>query len=383
MLSKLRLSLSALNLTTYLCITLCVSFISSFSNPVMAKPTATAIPEGFPQWQAIHLPSQAEFRGSAIFKKSMWITGSKNSVFVSQDGGKTWQDKSLLNNEVVTEFRDIAVFDEKTAIIMGAGNGEKSALFKTVNGGKSWQKILQNTDKKDFFNSIAFWNKQQGLLLGDPVDGYFVIKKTLDGGKSWQRIEQGRIPALNKDEIAFAASGNSLIVGENGKAWFTTGGKSAWVYTSNDYGTTWQRSAVPLFNQTQTAGGYALALNNSQQLFALGGDYLNRSGQYANIASLNQGKWQAVNAGQKGLRTAMSCQRRVCILTGSTDSDISFDAGKSWFALSNASSSTDHKAKKHSRGFYTITSENNVFLAAGTQGKVAILSLKKPAIRPK
>ena len=323
-----------------------------------------------PQWQYTALPTTPSLRGSAVIDNSLWVTGSNNAVFVSQDGGKTWQDKSLAI-ELTTDFRDIELFDANTAIVMGIGSGKDSVLYNTINGGNSWSLLYENQDEQGFFDSIAFWDKDNGLLFGDPVDGYYVIKRTIDGGKTWRRIQIQHIPKILVNESAFAASGNSIMVGEHGKAWFATGGESASIYTSNDFGETWQRHSVPLFNQTPTAGGYSLATNHLQQVFIIGGDYKQRSGKYANMATLDQEQWRTVDTGQHGLRTAMRCEELLCIATGKSSNDISFDGGTTWRMLANTS------AEKNDQGFYTLASNQGLFLAAGAKGKVAIYSFRQ------
>jgi len=325
--------------------------------------------DDMPQWQHNQISNKASLRGSAIKQNSLWVTGSKNSVFVSTDQGKTWQDKSV-KATVITDFRDIEVFDQNTAIVMGVGSGAQSMLYKTKDGGDSWKLLYQNTDPQGFFDSIAFWDNQSGLLVGDPVDGFYVMKKTNDGGKTWRRIGKDKLPQIEDKEAAFAASGNTLIVGKGGKAWLTTGGNAASVYHSNDFGESWQRQSVPLFTKADTAGGYGLGLNAMQQLFVVGGDYQQRPKAYNNMATYINGQWQAVDAGQHGLRTALTCQGNICIATGKTSSDISNDGGKSWQVFPNEKAAIDDK------GFYTLASENMVFLAAGAEGKVGVLSLK-------
>jgi photosystem II stability/assembly factor-like uncharacterized protein len=323
-----------------------------------------------PSWQHTTLPNTPSLRGSAIIGDSLWVSGSNNAVFVSQDAGKTWVDKSV-KTLLKTDFRDIALFDSKTAIVMGVGSGDQSVLYKTVDGGNSWQLLYQNKDRAGFFDSIAFWDRNNGLLMGDPVDGFYVIKKTTDGGKTWRRIKIVNLPKFINKEAAFAASGNTLVVGEKGKAWLTTGGFSASVYSSDDFGETWQRAAVPLFSVTQTAGGYGLALNHQQQIFVVGGDYQQRSMSYPNIATLKNEQWQPVSTGQHGLRSAMSCQGNICIATGKTSSDISYNAGKNWQVLANS------HAKKDDKGFYTLASDGMMFLAAGADGKVGVYSFRR------
>lgn len=314
------------------------------------------------KWQTTELPGKNSLRGSAINGKSLWVTGSENSVFRSTDLGKTWQDVSV-KAKVVTDFRDIEVFDENTAIVMGVGSGELSMLYKTVDAGKSWQLLLSNKDKTGFFDSMDFWDNNTGLLLGDPVDGYYVLNKTTDGGKTFKRIQMSRLPTMQDKESAFAASGNTLIVAGRGKAWITTGGFAASVYNSVDYGETWWRQAVPLHQKTQTSGGYALALNAKQQLFVLGGDYLHRSDQYTNIAMKVGQKWVVPKNSNNGLRTAMSCIGKICINTGMQYSDISYDDGVSWQTFAES-------------GYYTLTADDEIFLGAGHDGRIGVAGAK-------
>lgn len=330
------------------------SLVHSFA--VNATPTL--------QWQHITLKTQPSLRGSAMHGDSLWVSGSQNSVWNSQDGGKTWQDRSV-DSKINTDFRDIALFDENTAIVMGVGSGEQSVLYLTENAGVTWQLLYQNTDQTGFFDSIAFWDRQHGLLMGDPVDGYYVVKYTQDGGKTWQRIARNKLPAMQADEAAFAASGHTLIIGQANQAWLTTGGKSASVYHSLDAGQSWTRKKVPLFNRTATAGGYGLALNQSQQLFVVGGDYQQRDATYPNMARFSKNRWLSVPSGQRGLRSAMKCVPAVCIATGKTGNDVSYDQGATWQPLINPHASL--------AGYYTAASDNNRFLFAGSDGQVAVI----------
>ena len=164
--------------------------------------SSAAMDINLPAWSIHMLENSASLRGSAIIDQSLWVTGTKSTVFVSQDGGKTWKDKSpILPTE--RDFRDIELFDKNTAIIMSVGNGADSVLYKTENGGDTWNTLYENKDEAGFFDSIAFWDNDNGLLLGDPVDGFYVVKKTtvcitsgktgndisFNAGKSWQSLD--------------------------------------------------------------------------------------------------------------------------------------------------------------------------------------------------
>ena len=98
--------LSVLWITLYLC--------ASHSLAKTAKADLS-----LPMWAYEQIPSKTSLRGSAIKGHSIWVTGSNNSVFVSQDGGATWKNMSVPQT-LKLDFRDIALFDKHTAIVMGA-----------------------------------------------------------------------------------------------------------------------------------------------------------------------------------------------------------------------------------------------------------------------
>ncbi|WP_199775615.1 WD40/YVTN/BNR-like repeat-containing protein [Microbulbifer pacificus] len=336
-----------------------------FALPFVFASVCTTAAETEPKWRSSQLERKVSLRGSAVAEASLWVTGTENAVFKSLDGGGSWQDVSVVG-QPPTDFRDIEVFDDRTAMVMGVGSGSESRLYLTQDGGAHWKLLYENPDATGFFDAIAFWNRNDGMLLGDPVEGYYVVMLTRDGGRSWSRVAQDHLPPMKPKEAAFAASGNTLIAGAgagaDGEAWFTTGGFAASVYSTADFGQSWTRMPVPLYAETATAGGYALAQNHKGQVFVLGGDFQNRPGEYPNLAALGDQGWYAVSAGQRGLRTAMSCVDELCVITGKTGSDVSFDHGANWQPLPG-------------EGYYTLAAGRGVILAAGHDGRVATLTM--------
>ena len=317
--------------------------------------------ENTPQWKMTQLPDKPSLRASTINNNIYWVAGTKGKIFKSQNKGKTWLDVSLdLTNE---DIRDIHAFNKNEVIVMSVGEGDKSKLYETRDGGQNWQILFRNPYPNGFFDSIAFWDNNSGLLLGDPVDGYYYVAFTNDRGKHWQRTLKENLPTLMDKEAAFAASGNTLIVGKHGQAWYTTGGFSASVMESNDYGNTWVRHKIALHAETQTSGGYGIGLNSQGKVFVTGGDYLERDGHYSNLVTKNKSKWINVDTKNMGLRSAFSCVKNTCIITGKLGSDISLDSGKTWKTQSL-------------QGFYTLSSDKDSILAAGQNGEVGLLFLE-------
>ena len=91
-------------------------------------------------------------KGASAF--AVWASGSNGVILKSIDEGKTWQRLHVPGGDAL-DFRGIVAFNAGTAYVMSSGEGEKSRIYKTTDGGETW--TLQYTDKrKEFFlDSIA------------------------------------------------------------------------------------------------------------------------------------------------------------------------------------------------------------------------------------
>src|SRR5215475_2682009 len=133
----------------------------------------------------------------------VWASGSKGVVLLSTDEGTSWRRIHVDGGETL-DFRGVHAFDEKTAYLMSSGEGEKSRIYKTTDGGESWK--LQYTEKrKEFFlDAIVCESEVKCFALGDPMDGKFVILGTRDG-THWSRLPTDEMPPALTGEGAFAA----------------------------------------------------------------------------------------------------------------------------------------------------------------------------------
>ena len=184
-------------------------------------------------------------------------------------------------------------------------------------------------------------------------------------GKVWMSLVLTHFPEIEKDEIAFAASGNTLITNRQNELYFATGGNQAAIYKYNYKTKMSNKIQLPLHSKGSTSGAYSVAFNSKGDLFALGGDYKQRQGPYENIVLVDKnGKRvnQTINSG--GLITAMQCAYNFCIAVGKSNSYMSKNHGYQWQPLTSTSF----------EGFYTLAQSEGTFIAAGTQGKVAVIN---------
>ena len=225
------------------------------------------------------------------------------------------------------DFRDLAAFSATHAFALSSGEGNKSRIYKTIDGGASWQLLKTNPDPKGFWDAIAFSDPRHGVLMGDSVNGMVVIETTTDGGVNWQR--RATPPAL-PGEGGFAASGTCLIVRGKREIWFGT--VAARVFQSNDGGETWTVSETPLRQAESSAGIFSLAIGPRGAMLAVGGDY-KKPEQATQVLALSadSGKTWRVGAGPRGFRSAaIFLARQLVVAVGTSGADLSRDGGRTW-----------------------------------------------------
>ncbi len=276
--------------------------------------------------------STASLRGiSAVSDTVAWASGSTGTYLRTLDGGATWK-AAKVPGAADLDFRAIRAFDDKTAVLLSIGSGEKSRIYKTTDGGGQWRLLYTNPDPKGFFDALAFWDDTHGILLGDPVDGRFVIMTTDDGGESWHRQ---KTPAAVPGEGAFAASNSCLTVHGAREVWFGSGGPGgARVFHSTDAGQTWSVAKTPIRNDGASAGIFSLAFTDSRHGIAVGGDYNKPPETTGNIAITSDGgkTWTAPAAPPNGFRSAVGHlgKSKMWIAVGTSGSDFLADDATAW-----------------------------------------------------
>jgi hypothetical protein len=141
---------------------------------------------------------EASFRAVQVVNARVaWIGGSGGACLRTVDGGKTWEVRAVAGAEAL-DFRGLAAFDKQTALLVSAGPAEqgRARIYRTANGGATWQLVFQTQEKGVFLDGVAFWDARNGLVFGDPVDGKWYLLRTRDGGRNWQRIAPENLPPV-------------------------------------------------------------------------------------------------------------------------------------------------------------------------------------------
>lgn len=159
----------------------------------------------------------------------VWVgTGENNSqrsvgygdgVYRSRDGGKTWKHLGLKTSEHIGMIR---IDPRNSAVIYAASqgplwsNGGERGLYKSTDGGESWQRILHVDDytgisevhfdprDPDVLYASAYQRRRHVWTLINGGPGSAIYKST-DAGASWRKLETG-LPAGKMGRIGLAVS---------------------------------------------------------------------------------------------------------------------------------------------------------------------------------
>jgi photosystem II stability/assembly factor-like uncharacterized protein len=258
----------------------------------------------------------------------VWACGSNGVILFSSDLGKTWKRLHVAGGDAL-DFRSIVAFDAKTALLMSSGEGDKSRIYKTTDGGENWK--LEFTDKRPSFFLDALVCNAECYALSDPVDGKFVIVAT-HHYEDWKELPGDAMPAALPGEGAFAASGTALAMNNDGDLFFGTGGgKAARVFHSPDFGKTWTVAETPIASGNPSSGIFSIVLD-AKSLIAVGGDYKDpkRTDRVAAYSQDDGKTWTLAAQQPGGYRSAVVRLYGAMLAVGPTGEDISDDFGAHW-----------------------------------------------------
>ncbi|MCW3124227.1 MAG: oxidoreductase [Flavipsychrobacter sp.] len=308
--------------------------------------------------------TDASFRGLCVIDESIaWVSGSKGWIGKSINGGKEWVFNQVKGYEKC-DFRSLYAFDANRAVIANAG--APAYILYTKDGGANWTIVYQNNDSAAFFDGIGFWNEKKGIIYGDPIKGKLLLLQTTDGGEHWQELPGKSRPALTEGEASFAASGTSIRLSGKSHIVIATGGKVSRLLISGDKGISWQLVQTPILQGASTTGIFSVAYRNNKTAIIAGGDYKQDTLKEDHIFYTKDGgkTWTAPKSPTRGYRECVEyLDEKTVIATGPAGTDISFDAGATWQALSDEKQF--HTVRKSRKG--------NLIIMTGGGGKIAVV----------
>lgn len=108
-------------------------------------------------------------------------------------------------------------------------------LFKSIDGGKSWQRIVNGLDNQGKFKQLSASNQNEKIIyLSSYLDGVY---KTEDAGNSWFKVNNG-LGSLKVSELKVAPDFDKfvLVADNNNNLYKTEDGGNNWqkIFTANE-----------------------------------------------------------------------------------------------------------------------------------------------------
>jgi photosystem II stability/assembly factor-like uncharacterized protein len=275
---------------------------------------------------------------SPVDQRTVWAAGRNGTFTVTRDGGTTWHSGVVPGAEAL-QFRDVEGITDRVAYLLSIGNGTDSRIYKTEDGGATWQLQFQNDIPAAFYDCFAFWTPQRGFAYSDAVGERFPVIRT-SNGRTWENIGT-KLPEALPGEAGFASSGTCVTTHGDKRGWIITGGAAkSRVILTTDGGDTWQAFPTPIVQGTAAAGGFSIDFRDATHGILAGGDLEQPDKITQNVAKSKDGgrTWQLVTStpfvgAVFGLSYVDGERSRGVVATGPAGAAWSPDEGGTWNLL--------------------------------------------------
>ena len=158
---------------------------------------------------------------SPVKKGLIWTGSDDGLVYVTQDGGKHWENVTPKGLPEWMQINTIEAspFDAGTAYFAGTKyqlDDFQPYLYKTTDYGKTWSAISKGIPSGAFTRVIREDPNHRNLLVAGTETGMHV---SFDGGANWQSF-QLNLPVVPITDLAFQKREKELVVATQGRAFW-------------------------------------------------------------------------------------------------------------------------------------------------------------------
>jgi photosystem II stability/assembly factor-like uncharacterized protein len=279
---------------------------------------------------------------SVVSEDVVWVSGHGGTYAITVDGGESWVAGQVRDADTM-QFRDVHAFSADHAYLLGAGPGEMSRIYMTIDGGRTWDLQWVNSEDRGFYDCFDFWDENTAVAYGDAIDGELRMVRTTDG-ETWFVVSQENLPQGRDGEGGFAASGTCLVTLAPSSGWVGTGAGSARVLRTGDRGATWTAAATPIVSNAPASGITSLAFWGEDTGMAFGGDLAITDLYTDNVAVTidGGGTWRLAShpvffGGIYGSAYVPGTPHPAVVVVGPNGADFTLDVGGTWSSLDTLS----------------------------------------------
>jgi len=270
------------------------------------------------------------------------MTAHGDGVYKSIDAGKTWIHLGLEKTQHISRIK---IHPKNPNILWVAAQGalfgksEERGVYKSIDGGKSWKKVLfiNNTSGASELSIdknnpeilyAAIWDHMRTpwkIISGGPGSGLY---KSSDGGETWIEINKGLPKEMGKMAIAVSPADSNWVYAlieseskkEKGGLFLSKNGGENWKRVSNDH------------RLIQRAWYYievTLDPKNKEIVYVLSASA---------YKSINSGTdWEEIETHHGDYHDLWinPDDTRNMLISNDGGSEITFDAGKNWSRIDN------------------------------------------------
>lgn len=287
-----------------------------------------------------------------------------DGVYKSLDAGKTWQHIGLANTRQISRIR-VHPRDPDIVYVAALGHvygpNEERGIFRSRDGGKTWEKVLYRSNLAGAIDLIldphnsrviyaALWEAYRtpySLVSGGKGSGLF---KSIDYGDNWTEIT--RSPGLPKDIIG--KIGITASPAKSDRLWAIIEAQDGGVFRSDNGGESWIKTNDKR-NLRQRAWYYS-------RIYA---DPADPETMYV----LNTGLYRSIDAGNtfKGIRVPHGDNHDLWIDPNNPDRMINGNDGGANVSFNGGISWTDQDTQPTAQFYHVTTDDQFPYWVYGAQ----------------
>ncbi|MBV6477607.1 MAG: hypothetical protein HGGPFJEG_00346 [Ignavibacteria bacterium] len=278
---------------------------------------------------------------SVVDQNTAWVAGGTNtpSIFRTTNGGTSWQ--TIPTTGINLDVFCVWAVDANTAYVgdggAAGGAGGNASFYKTTNAGVNWTTVASTGGTAGFFNGIVFskTNPMFGVAQSDPPTGTgqaYYLSITTNGGTNWNPASP-QPPGIS----GTASAQNSIIVIDNMFYGFGGNALPSRAYLTSNGGANWYVGTL-----AGLSGGFVCGLAfSSDKQYGIAAT----SASLPSIARTTDGglTWSTVNIGS-GFTGYCTCKwiegTNTCYISAATGSagvvKKSTDRGLTWTTMTTS-----------------------------------------------